>query len=336
MRIITCASYYGSGSSAVTDLISESQEVLSLGEYEYRFLQDPGGISDLEFNIIENNHRHNTSNSIKDFLKYINSLQSFGYANTYKIFGNEFGKATNDYINEIVELKTKTWWHKDRIDKGNIFCVLDRFYSLLIRIIRRQIKSEAKYSILQATEMGYYSVISQEEFLKYTKKYIDRLFNYINIENKPYVMVDQMVPPTNTKRYTRYFNDVKVIVVDRDPRDIYLSEKKIWKWGVIPYKDVHEFCEWFKITRHYADDENENPEQILRIQFEDLIYKYEETRLKILDFVGLEDNSNIKTKSIFKPDQSKKNTNLKRNYPEEKENIEYIEQELKNYLYEFE
>ena len=77
MRIITCASYYGSGSSAVTDLISESSEVFSLGEYEYRFLQDPNGISDLEYNIIDNNHRHNTSNSIKEYIKYVKTLYGF-------------------------------------------------------------------------------------------------------------------------------------------------------------------------------------------------------------------------------------------------------------------
>lgn len=334
MRIITCASYYGSGSSAVTDLISESSEVFSLGEYEYRFLQDPNGISDLEYNIVDNNHRHNTSNAIKEYLKYVKSLHSFGYANTYKIFGEEFDRATKEFIDSIVQLQTKTWWHKDRIDKGKIFCLVDRVYSLLNRIMKGQLHSESKYSILQHTEVGYFTAISRDEFLNSVRRYIDRIFNYVNKEKKSFVMVDQMVPPTNTNRYVRYFNDVKIIVVDRDPRDIYLSEKKIWRWGVIPYKDVREFCEWYKITRYYSNDE-EDSELVLRIRFEDLIYAYEATRKKILDFVGL-DNAFIQNKGcVFNPNKSIKNTNLKIKFPEEKENIKYIEKELKEYLYDF-
>ena len=46
MKVITCASYYGCGSSAVTDLISEFSGVESLGDYEFRFLHDIDGISD--------------------------------------------------------------------------------------------------------------------------------------------------------------------------------------------------------------------------------------------------------------------------------------------------
>ena len=70
MRIITCASYYGTGSSAVTDLFSEFAGCSSTGDHEFRFIHDPDGIRDLEYNIIENNNRHNTSNAIKRFIKF--------------------------------------------------------------------------------------------------------------------------------------------------------------------------------------------------------------------------------------------------------------------------
>ena len=71
MRVITCASYYGTGSSAVTDLFSEFDCIDSLGNYEYRFLQEPDGIADLEYNLIENRHRHNSSDAIKRYLRYL-------------------------------------------------------------------------------------------------------------------------------------------------------------------------------------------------------------------------------------------------------------------------
>ena len=60
MRFITCASYYGSGSSVITDFVSEFSEVYSYGDFEFRFIQDPDGISDLEYNLVENFNRHNS------------------------------------------------------------------------------------------------------------------------------------------------------------------------------------------------------------------------------------------------------------------------------------
>ena len=59
MKIITCASYYGSGSSALTDLVAEYENVKDLTNYEFRFLYDIDGVSDLEYHLVENHDRHN-------------------------------------------------------------------------------------------------------------------------------------------------------------------------------------------------------------------------------------------------------------------------------------
>ena len=71
MRIISCASYYGSGSSAITDLISEYEDVFSLTNEEFRFVQDPNGISDLEYNLVENFNRHNSGWALKQYKKKV-------------------------------------------------------------------------------------------------------------------------------------------------------------------------------------------------------------------------------------------------------------------------
>ena len=70
MRIVTCVGYYGTGSSAVVDLLKEYNNYSLVGKkyYEIRFVQDPDGISDLYHNVVENNHRHNTSHAIKKFI----------------------------------------------------------------------------------------------------------------------------------------------------------------------------------------------------------------------------------------------------------------------------
>ncbi|MGC4017990.1 MAG: sulfotransferase [Muricomes sp.] len=335
MRVITCASYYGTGSSAVTDLLTECKDIYSLGEYEYRFLQDPNGVSDLEFNVVENNHRHNTSDAIKTFLKYTKSLKSMGYG-TYDIFGDQLEKLTEKYVEEITELKVHTWWNKDRIDKGKLFCLIDRAYSLFKRIITKNLHSEKKFSLLQHREYGYYTAISEDEFLEATRKYVDGLFSFANKENMPYIMVDQMVPPTNTERFTRYFNDVRIVVVDRDPRDLYILEKTIWQWGIIPVDSVEEFVEWFQITRKYGHKSDNDSEKVLRIQFEDMIYRYEDTVKKLLGFVGLPLTAHINPKTKFNPSISIRNTNLKSSVYGHERDISYIEEHLGEYLYDFE
>ena len=335
MRIITCASYYGTGSSAVTDLFSECSGVVSLGEYEYRFLQDPDGVMDLMYHISENNHRHNTGYAIKRFIKYVNLLSNSWYSRGYKqVFGDSFKKLSLDYVERISELYAVSWWHRDQIDRGPVFCFVDRVYSMVRRILTGNLKSGRIYSLLQHREKNYYSNINKETFEEETRKYIHELFSSVKTnEDCEFLMVDQLVPPTNTNRYLPFFDDIKVVVVERDPRDIYLLEKIRWQWGVIPCENVQDFVKWYRITRRrFVQD---NVEKVIRIQFEDLIYDYNATCKKLFEFVGLDTEKHTKSKTLFVPDISIKGTNLKSKYPEYRKDIEFIEQELSEYLYDF-
>jgi hypothetical protein len=70
-RIITCAGYYGTGSSAIIDYLTEFEDCFSMSNYEFRFLQDPEGISDLEFNLVSNHNRHNSGHALKKYQKLV-------------------------------------------------------------------------------------------------------------------------------------------------------------------------------------------------------------------------------------------------------------------------
>lgn len=41
MKIGTCAGYYGTGSSAITDILGEFDNIHFLGDYEYRICTRP-------------------------------------------------------------------------------------------------------------------------------------------------------------------------------------------------------------------------------------------------------------------------------------------------------
>ena len=180
----------------------------------------------------------------------------------------------------------------------------------------------------------YYSYSSDKFYLE-TKKYIRSLINTSNYYDNEYVVFDQIIPPNDTEHYLRYFDDIRVIIVDRDPRDLYLINKCQWNEKWIPTEDVDTYIKWFKVLREHQKYDNEDPKKILRLSFEDFIYDYDKTVKIVADFVGINNSFHVKSKRIFNPDVSIKNTNLKLIYPEIKSDIEKIESELSEFCYNF-
>ena len=71
--------------------------------------------------------------------------------------------------------------------------------------------------------------------------------------------------------------------------------------------------------------------RILYVNFEDLCYKYEETKALVESFIG--ESANNRTCKIFDASVSIKNTQLFNMYTQYKNEIETIEEELSEYLY---
>lgn len=338
MKIITVTGYYGTGSSAVTDLISELDNVYSLGDREIRFLHDPNGISDLEFKIVENFNRHNSSYAIKHYLEFAKFLNSTcGYKKYAKIFNDKFLKHTYEYINDLILFKYKGSWHYDVIDKGIYFYVLDRVLNKIIGKINKLAKTKIlkPYNCLSNKESIVYGVNPDEDnFLKATRRYINNLLEELPVGNNEILMIDQIVASSNIKRYLRYFSDpVYVFLVDRDPRDLYILDKLYW--GNVGFPDnVKEFCEHYKLIRYTQKNEITN-KQVCFIHFEDLIYNFEETKEKIFDFINVDETHHINKLKYFNPNISINNTQLWLKHTEYRKEIEYIEQYLQEYLYDY-
>ena len=168
-----------------------------------------------------------------------------------------------------------------------------------------------------------------------TKEFLSELLRAGNRENKEYLMVDQLLPSSNLDRFWKFFeDDIKAIVVERDPRDLYILEKCVWKGTVIPTENAEVFCKWYKYTRAHRNYETFNPEHALLIQFEDLIYKYDEATKVLRDFLGLDEEKHIAPLSKLDPSRSIKNTRLWEKY-DIGEELSYIENKLKDYLYDY-
>lgn len=333
MRIISCASYYGSGSSAITDLLSEYSNIYSFTDEEFRFVQDPDGISDLEYNLVQNFNRHNSGRAIKRYKKLVDFYSGNIFSHKYeKYFHGKWKKMSYQYISDLVDFSYKGSWMYDYLDRGTTFYYLTHLPTKLLHatIWRKQ---PERFLNLLPNEITYCSHPTEDKFLSLTKKYIDELFGSVS-KGYSNVVIDQIVPSTNLSRYLRYFNDIDVIIVDRDPRDIYCLEKHVWKDGMIP-TDVETFCKWFKYTRYHREDKIKQNKHVYFVQFEDLIFHYDKTVKQIEESLTLNFEDHNEVRKYFNPKKSIKNTQTWKKFNCDVAEIKYIEQELADYLYHF-
>ena len=265
MKLFTTASYYGSGSSAITDLLSEYSTVKALdSDFECRIAYDMFGLSDLEYYLVENNHRHNSSTAINMFLRLCGIYglnKNIRFENYSTIFPN-FHKSVIAYINELAPMSYKGGSHVDIYMKSDLFIFLLKIRGLIYNIFHKfeSTNDDSAWLLKGVTpyerELGkidYHISYPINVFLEATQRFTENLFGSVNMGNNEYLMVDQLVPVSNTMRFVKYFKDLKVICIDRDPRDVYYNETKKWnkkytknRWvsaehpgdGKTPYQNV--------------------------------------------------------------------------------------------------
>lgn len=323
MKIITTTGYGGTGSSAISDLLKEFNNCYSYGNFEFRFLQDPDGIMELEYKLVENINRLNNDTAIKRFKKYCKLISNNNgwWCNYNDIFDGKFDSLTEKYLKKLINFSWQGSWHQDEVSGENKITYKSIVYKIMkiLKIKKYLIKNEKMYFSMP-----------KENFYLYTKEYLRELFQILNKENKKYLVLDQLIPALNTRRYMRYFDDIKVIIVDRDPRDLYIINKEFWYEEWIP-TDIKMYIQWYKLLR----ENKENDKNILYIKFEDLVYKYENTLEKIINFLNEDKENHSNKMKFFNPEVSKNNTQLFLNFSKYKKEIEEIEKELEGYCYKF-
>jgi hypothetical protein len=328
MKLISCASYYGSGSSALTDLVSEYKGVKSLTEYEFRFVHDIDGIADLEYHLVENHNRHNSGHALKRFWKLCQFNHGTGFVQRYEpYFEGRFLALSRQYVDSLTDFKYKAYWFNDMYDKGRYYYYAKSLQNKIYR------KLKIKKSVMP-NEITYASHPTQDQFLAKTRQYISNLMEAANPEKAPILMVDQILPSSNVNKCLRYFPDnTKLVIVTRDPRDVFLSEKFVWNEDVAPH-DPELFCKWFDYTHSSSRDEVFDPEKVLLINFEDLIYNYYEMVPKIENFLGFSTNDHIAPFKGLNPKRSYGNTQLWKKF-NDVDSIRIIEKNLPQYLFDF-
>ena len=331
--ILTCASYGASGSGIVTDYLMEFDNIHNPGNLEFRFLQDFGGITTLEDCLVHSHHRLNSDVAIRLFKKYVDYQAGDLLAKRYnKVFKGEFKQISYNFINDLIEGQWKGHWEEDQVLSPKY---KDWLYYKIWTRIKRIIELNRHYiGKYYPTRDMYFANPSYEEFIVAVRKYLNNLFSVIDKDHKyDYLYFDQILPPDNLKRYFQYFDDIHVVVVDRDPRDYYIEN--VLKWGekYLPH-DIDTFIKVFKGLRKKLSEE-EITNNVLRVKMEDTIYKYNEFSKKIDEFIGIAPGHHVRPKQYFDPAKSINNTQLWKKRHVDMDIIKRIEDELGEYCYDF-
>ena len=334
-KVIIPTGYMGSGSSVITDLMSEVDGVdVSRGTFEYVFLHCPNGVFDLEDKLLIGNNAVRSDEAIVSFEKTMKQLYDKKYwwvGNYKKNMGEGFWQITRDYINEITEVESNYFWYYQENTNAEMFFRL-AFNKLLKMVTLNKYKPKK----VLAYEPMRLSFIEPDRFYKASKKYIYQAMKMAGYGEQS-ILFDQLLLPFNLFRFENYFDeDAFVFVIERDPRDVFISNKYYWSKNdaVVPYPtDVHAFCKYYKSLRKM--EKKTDCDRVCRIRFEDLIYNYDETVDLIFKKLGWDRSTHTAAKTKFIPEKSIFNTQVFTKDEKFQAEADIIAKELGEYLYDF-
>lgn len=323
-NIISVTGFGYSGSGAMLDLLTEFENITVLsdadpdgslrtknynnGTNELNLLRHSGGIFFLEKFFPSNNiFLHDCA--VKMFIALIKEH----YINNGEIFSDKFLELSNEFLNNITDVKIKTDYGAEY--QPHLISVGTESFNF----ISKKFDNRCIYTLKN---------ISKEEYISYAKKYIKDFFATIN--SKEYLAFDQMLSDLecDMEHYLQYIDNLKLIAVYRDPRDVYataVSRNITW----IP-KDVDSFIKWYKkLLNPYLI--NKNPQYLL-VRFEDLVLNYDETLKKLTEFLNIDISKHKYPKHSFNPECSKANIGIYKKYNIQNE-ISKIEEVLPDFIY---
>ncbi len=333
IKTVHFGGFAASGGSALRDLFYEYDDIFVFPA-EFRLLKEKNGLLDLERSLFISKSPDNIDLAIKDFkslsinlARITTKLKRIGFSYD-KYTENQFSLLINKFIEEIINYRYPFNSHNYDFRKSYIKSQLDRYAAKLL-----------PYSFFERD--AYMAYPSYENYLKSAKKLLLNIFQAaINKENSnpKYIALHNVVNHFTFEEIfssARYFDDFKMVIIDRDPRDIFIDfpHHRYIPKNIDNLEKAKCFVQFFKALRLNIN-EIKKLEFCLLISFEELINNYDKTLNKIDNFLVINKKSKNLEKKYFSPlDSSKNIRKYKKLGNEYKLAIKYIEQELPEYLY---
>lgn len=320
MKKILIAGPGNSGSGAVFDFLKARNDTfIPFKDEEFRIVNDPSGIHNLEKNFYNNFSINNSADCFAKFSQFCKNLSKFKNRSNKKIYPKEFEILYKKYLSEIIYL---SYNGMPRFQKFNLNFIDKIIFHFNTIILKKKIEDINLFKMILP--------IDKNDFISISKKFIDDILQSSNkiIDNKV-AIIDQGVNIFNLNENLKYFSNSKCILTVRDPRGTFHTLMKLKKQNIAQaYQgmDLIKFVEWYKFMYDKIKQIELNKNNSLIIKFEDFIINHHSTSKKIFDFLNLESQNtsfNIK-KSLTNVNDVEKEIGEK--------NLQYIKSKLKDYL----
>ncbi|WP_251213110.1 hypothetical protein [Adlercreutzia murintestinalis] len=333
-KVIIPTGYMGSGSSALTDLLSEFDGFEApQGSFEYVFLHCPNGVFDLEDKLLVGNNALRSDEALRSFEMAMSELfdTPFWWVGDYRRnLSPRFMEITHAYIHKLTLVESESFWYPQERRGWGVFPRL---------AFNRILRTVTQGKIFPQKPLLYgrmrFSLPTPDAFYQASREYLADLFMEMG-RDRTNLILDQLLLPFNAWRRERYFDgDAECFIVDRDPRDVFILNKYVWSKSnsQIPYPEkVDEFCEYYRCMRR--SEKIVSDPHVHRMHFEDFVYDYDNTVQRIAHALGVSTRDHVNPLSGFDPKRSINNTQLFL-LPQYRDEASVMAQELSEYLYEF-
>ena len=329
MKNIIVLGTWNSGSGAIHEYLASRKDILSpFGFNEFKVCSDPMGLNYLFQNCYRTgNTLLNPSHAFEDFIKYIDGFHKYKhYDNTgqeVKILDKMIVKLSNEFINKVTELKYFALPHYASVTMTRF----EKFYmKIMVKLFNKKIKDlKLKKIIIPKNE---------KIFLTEAKKFIKKVLEYYSkqkITNQN-IVLNNAADITDPVTSSQYFENRKIIIVTRDPRDIFSSMKQR-KSNATPWYDVKSFIKWYKLSFDNQKFKKKiNDKIILIVRYEKFLKNFENENERICNFLKISKKFKLKKiESKFEISKSIKNIGKSRKFLNKKENL-LISKHLKSHL----
>lgn len=274
---------------------------------EFRIVRERFGLIELYYSIFKYRSPENIDLAIKDFLwlvdNFARDLKRFGKnGGEYdKFTDGQFSISAREFINEITDFTYPMDWFFYDFKK-----------SRMKGVFNRKIK---QFGFRSSVEQAYLCTPEKASFFKASRKFLARCISGISLLSKDkqvdFVGLHNAIPPydaTLSRLANNLIGPCKVVFVDRDPRDIFLSlpssaDSRYLKPGVDPVEQAKHFVKFYKFLRRNIKSLKE-VENVRQVKFEDLVLNYHEETLKIREFIGLDETKQVAKRVFFDPSKS--------------------------------
>lgn len=349
MKLIDVSGIGHSGKTAVTDLLREFSQVdAHPNSFEFNLIRLPDGLIDLYRNIVNGESFVKADIAIKRFGKLAEKLSD----NYSRVLDCEFREITKRFADSLVLFKYYAPWYDDLYISGkqgyrdNLKIVLKKIGARNLGIVVSKIIGY-KYGDVAKKDCVY--IANQVEIKTKFREYLNQI---LNISTNKIVVTNNCLEPFDPMGGMFFFDNAYSVIVCRDPRDTYASvmypdgiytppfelnsniysEKylKDLKRSFLGVEDIDVF-----IARQKCYFENltkSDNHRIIKLNFEDLVLRYEETIAALCDRLGFNPEDHLSKGLYFSPEISKRNVQIWKNIADDK-NLLKIENQLSPYLY---